>query len=190
MLQRRMPLWMRAEEGPLEEPMLCGPGQCVSVLLGSGALGLGAEALGEKLRSRSIAMDLAGGVCALAFLLSPAPPPLLSWGGCNSHLSWDGWCWVCSCCLGNCVSTVPDCFCDHGEAPTVCAVTVSGMGWPSSGGLFRTSHGRRQPGVSHWHAQRHGLSADFQFCGEHILEDLCLFVTAMHTFHNANILLC
>jgi len=57
--------------------MLCGPGQCVSVLLGSGALGLGAEALGEKLRSRSIAMDSAGGFCVLVFLFSPAPPVVL-----------------------------------------------------------------------------------------------------------------
>jgi len=68
-------------------------------------------------------------------------------------------------------------------------MTVIGMGWPRSGQLFRTPQGRRQPGVSHWHALRHGLSTDVQFCGEHILEDLCLFVAVMHIFDNVNTLL-
>jgi len=81
----------------------------VVVHWGACALELGVEALGEKLRGGSVAIGLAGGFGALAFLLSPSPTLLLG-GCCNSHMGRDGWCWVCSCCLGHCVSTVPDCF--------------------------------------------------------------------------------
>jgi len=45
------------------------------------ALGLGVEAPGEKLHGGSIAMGLAGGFGALAFLLSPPPPATATWAG-------------------------------------------------------------------------------------------------------------
>jgi len=43
--------------------------------------------------------------------------------------------------------------------------------------------------MSQRHTLGHGLGTDCQFCGEHILEDLRLFIAVMHVFDNVNTLL-